>query len=145
MTSNITDSKTESLTREDLIKKLKQLESILTNKDRMIQGQNNTIQTLTAQNFMFRDLLNKVLDLKPGFFGFAKGEVIELQERIREKLKERTTKAPNSTLDSLTEQNVILRDLVEQFLNLKIGVFSLGKLIAFQALARRTFDKLRGR
>ena len=145
MASNITDSNTESLTREDLIKKLKQLESLLTNKDRMIQGQNNTIQTLTAQNFMFRDLLNKVLDLKPGFFGFAKGEFIELQERIREKLKERTTKAPNSTLDSLTEQNVILRDLVEQFLNLKIGLGNLGKLTAFQTLARKTFDKLRGR
>ena len=145
MTSNITDSKTESLTREGLIKKLKQLESLLTNKDRMIQGQNNTIQTLTAQNFMFRDLLKKVLDLKPGFFGFAKGEFIELQERIREKLKERTTKAPNSTLDSLTEQNVILRDLVEQFLNLKIGLGNLSKLTAFQTLARKTFDKLRGR
>ncbi len=145
MASKATDSNTESLTREDLIKKVKQLESLLIGKDRMIQGQNNTIQTLTVQNFMFRDLLKKVLDLKPGFFGFAKGEFIELQERIREKLKERTTKAQNSTLDSLTEQNVILRDLVEQFLNLKIGVFSLGKLTNFQSIARETLNKLRGR
>lgn len=145
MASNITDNDTENLIHEDLIKKVKQLESLLTNKDRMIQGQNNTIQTLTEQNFIFRDLLKKVLDLKPGFFGFDSGDFIELQECIREKLKERITKAQNSTLDALTEQNVILRDLIEQFLNMKIGAFRMGKLTAFQALARETLNKLRSR
>ncbi len=143
MTSKATNKNTENLTREDLIKKVDQLESLLIGKDRMIQGQNNTIQTLTAQNFMFRDLLKKVLDLKPTFSN--KGDLIELQERIQEKLKERAVKGQNSTLDSLIEQNVILRDLVEQFLNLKIGMFSLGKLTNFQSIARKTFDKLRGR
>ena len=92
---------------------------------------------------MFLDLLNKVLDLKPGFFN--KNELIELQERIREKLKERTTKTATNSADALTEQNVILRDLVEQFLNLKIGLFNLSKITEFQELARKTFDRIRGR
>lgn len=141
MTSNVTNNKNESLSREDLINKVKQLETLLIGKDRTIQGQNNTIQALTAQKFMFLDLLNKVLDLKPGFFN--KNDLIELQERIREKLKERVIRGQNS--DALTEQNVILRDLVEQFLNLKIGLFNLGKLTEFQELARKTFDRIRGK
>ena len=141
MTSNVTNNKNESLSREDLINKVKQLEALLIGKDRTIQGQNNTIQALTSQKFMFLDLLNKVLDLKPGFFN--KDDLIELQERIREKLKERVIRGQNS--DALTEQNVILRDLVEQFLNLKIGLFNLGKLTEFQELARKTFDRIRGR
>lgn len=141
MTSNVTNNKNESLSREDLINKVKQLEALLIGKDRTIQGQNNTIQALTAQKFMFLNLLNKVLDLKPGFFN--KDDLIELQERIREKLKERVIRGQNS--DALTEQNVILRDLVEQFLNLKIGLFNLGKLTEFQELARKTLDRIRGR
>lgn len=141
MTSNVTNNKNESLSREDLINKVKQLEALLIGKDRTIQGQNNTIQALTAQKFMFLNLLHKVLDLKPGFFN--KDDLIELQERIREKLKERVIRGQNS--DALTEQNVILRDLVEQFLNLKIGLFNLGKLTEFQELARKTLDRIRGR
>ena len=137
----MTNNKNESLSREDLINKVKQLETLLIGKDRTIQGQNDTIQALTAQKFMFLDLLNKVLDLKPGFFN--KNDLIELQERIREKLKERVIRGQNS--DALTEQNVILRDLVEQFLNLKIGLFNLGKLTEFQELARKTFDRIRGK
>ena len=85
-------------------------------KLRMIQGQNYTIQTLTAQNFMFRDLLKKVLNLKSGLFcGTA---LAGLQSLISDKLKERLGKGQSFTEEQLIEQNVTLRDIVEQLLNL---------------------------
>lgn len=136
--------KNEDLTREELIKQLTLIESsILPGKDRIIQGQNNTIQTLTAQNLMFRDLLKKVLDLKIGFFN--KDELTILQKHIQEKLNEWVTKRQASSAEMLTEQNLILRDLVEQLSNIKLGLFDKSAFFNLQKYAKKVLDEFRGR
>ena len=143
MASNLTDNKNENLSREELIKKLNHFESmVLPGKDRIIQGQNKTIQTLTAQNLMFRELLKKVLELKIGVFG--RDEFTKLQKTIQDKLNSVVGNA-KSNFEHLLEENLILRDLVEQFLGLEIGLFNASKVANFQKTARATFDKLRGR
>ena len=144
MASNLTNDKIENLSREELIKKLKYAESsIIPGKDRIIQGQNKTIQTLTAQNLLFRELLNKVLELKNGLFGG--GKLVELQKIIRDKLNGVIIKNQASSTEILTEQNLILRDLIEQFLNMEIGLFNISNIKNFQQTVRNAFDKIRGR
>ena len=144
MASNLTNDKIENLSREELIKKLKYAESsIIPGKDRIIQGQNKTIQTLTAQNLLFRELLNKVLELKNGLFG--SGKLVELQKIIRDKLNGVIIKNQASSTEILTEQNLILCDLIEQFLNMEIGLFNISNIKNFQKIASNAFDKIRGR
>ncbi len=144
MTSNLTDTKNEDLSREDLLKKLQYIEStVLPGKDRIIQGQNKTIRTLTAQNLLFRELLKKVLELKIGLFDRAK--FIELQKIIQNKLNSVVIKNQASSIDILTEQNSTLRDLIEQFLNINIGLFNISEIKNFQQTVRTVFDKIRGR
>ena len=144
MASNLTDEKNENLSREELVKKLNYIEStVLAGKSRIIHGQNKTIQTLTAQNLMFRELLKKVLDLKIGLFGHD--ELTKLQKVIQDKLNGIVINNQNNSTENLTEQNVILRDLIEQFLSMKIGLFNIRNVANFQTVVRSTFDKLRGR
>lgn len=144
MASNLTDEKNENLSREELVKKLNYIEStVLAGKSRIIHGQNKTIQTLTAQNLMFRELLKKVLDLKIGLFGHD--ELTKLQKVIQDKLNGIVINNQNNSTENLTEQNVILRDLIEQFLSMKIGLFNIRNVANFQTVVRLTFDKLRGR
>lgn len=144
MASNLTDEKNENLSREELVKKLNYIEStVLAGKNRIIHGQNKTIQTLTAQNLMFRELLKKVLDLKIGLFGHD--ELTKLQKVIQDKLNGIVINNQNNSTENLTEQNVILRDLIEQFLSMKIGLFNIRNVANFQTVVRSTFDKLHGR
>lgn len=144
MASNLTNDKIENLSREELIKKLKYAESsIIPGKDRIIKGQNKTIQTLTAQNLLFRELLNKVLELKNGLFGG--GKLVELQKIIRDKLNGIIIKNQASSTEILTEQNLILRDLIEQFLNMEISLFNISKIKDLQKIASNAFDKIRSR
>ena len=144
MASNSMNYKDECLSREELIRKLNHVESVvIPGKDRIIQGQNKTIQTLTAQNLLFRELLNKVLELKNGLFGG--GKLVELQKVIRDKLNGVIIKNQASSTEILTEQNLILRDLIEQFLNMEIGLFNISNIKNFQKIASNAFDKIRGR
>ena len=91
---------------------------------------------------MFRELLKKVLELKIGVFG--RDEFTKLQKTIQDKLNSVVGNA-KSNFEHLLEENLILRDLVEQFLGLEIGLFNASKVANFQKTARATFDKLRGR
>ena len=144
MASNSTGDKNETLSREELIKKLQHVECVvIPGKERIIQGQNRTIQTLTAQNLLFRELLKKVLELKTGLFG--RDKFVELQKIIRDKLNSVVIKNQASSTEILTEQNLILSDLIEQFLNMEIGLFNIGKIKNFQQTVRTAFDELRGR
>lgn len=144
MASNLTGNKNETLSREDIIKKLNHIESVvIPSKDRIIQGQNKTIQTLTAQNLLFRELLNKVVGLKIGLLN--KNELTKLQKIIRDKLNGIVIKNHASSTEILTEQNLILRDIVEQLLNLKVGMFSVKPLTKLQEFARKKLDEMRNR
>lgn len=137
------NDKNENLSREELIKKLNHFESVvLAGKDRIIQGQNKTIQTLTAQNLLFRELLKKVLELKIGLFG--RDDFTKLQKTIQDKLNSVVGNS-KSNLENLTEQNLILRDLVEQFLSIEVSLFNMSKITNCQNTVRTAFDKLRGR
>ena len=80
--------KNETLTREELLKKLKYTEELLNAKDRTIRGQNFTIQTLTAQNLAMRDLLEQIKNFTPGFFNGGKwtkikDSIISMLDRVR--------------------------------------------------------------
>lgn len=86
MVVSLLDMKNEELSREELIKKLEIVESMLRAKDRTIQGQNVAVQTLTANNLMMRDLLEQFANYKPGLFNG--GKLTRLQEIVREKLDE---------------------------------------------------------
>lgn len=86
MIPKLIDMKNEDLSREELIQKLAIIEGMLRSKDRTIQGQNATIQTLTANNLMMRDLLEQVKAYEPNLFNRGKFE--RLKERIIEKLDE---------------------------------------------------------
>ncbi len=141
MAANFMDKKNEELNQEQLIKKLTYLESLVSCKDRTIQGQNGAIQTLTAQNLMFRDLLKEVLDLKISFFN--KDKLALLQKKIQEKLNECVNKRQVSSVEVLMEQNSILRDLAEQLLSLKISIFNMSNLTKLQEYARKKLDDMR--
>jgi len=84
--ANSSNTKYENLTREDFIKKIELLEASLQSKDSIIQGLNNTIQTLTAKNLEFRDLLEQVRTYEKRIFDG--GQFKKLQQIIADKLDE---------------------------------------------------------
>ena len=80
--------KNETLTRDELLKKLKFMESIVEAKERTIRGQNFTIQTITAQNLAMRDLLEQIKNFTPGFFNGGKwakikDSIISVLDKVR--------------------------------------------------------------
>ena len=120
------------------------LEQESRSKDRTIQGQNITIQTLSAQNFALRDLLKQVENFEHGLFSGDKWK--RLKERITERLKEISSgKNKNVGVLDQDQQISIFRDLLEQVLNLETGLFGGGKLNEMKNEIRKAFDTIKGK
>ncbi len=82
--------KDETLSREELLKKLKMLEDIMSTQENKIRGQNFTIQLLTSQNLMLRDLLDEIKMFEPGLFSGGKWtklktKILDTLDKVRGK------------------------------------------------------------
>ena len=81
---SLLNKKNEDLSRDELIKKIELMDTIISSKAQTIRGQNFTIQTITAQNLAMRDLLEQVKNFTPGLFSGGKWK--ELKTKIFETL-----------------------------------------------------------